>query len=129
MDETLVCWRCGAPLVDIPLPFGRTAECLRCRAELHVCRMCEFFDPAVAQSCGEPIADEVKEKERANYCDYFRPFPDAYRPSDNAEADAARAQLEALFDDKAALSDSEERRSGAERDATEELKRLFRSDG
>lgn len=128
MDERLVCWRCGAPIVDIPLPFGRTAECLQCRAELHVCRMCEFFDPSVAQSCREPVADVVKDKERANYCDYFRPVPNAYRPSNNAEASAARAQLEALFGNAGGRDDGTGTPDDAEPEVTEELKKLFRSD-
>ena len=33
---------------------------------------------AVAKHCREPIAEEVKDKERANFCDYFKPRPGAY---------------------------------------------------
>lgn len=127
MNETLVCWKCGAPLTEIPLPFGRTAECPRCRVELHVCRMCEFFDPTVAQSCREPVADVVKEKERANFCDYFRPAPDAYQPSNDAEASAARAQLEALFGGGGGQADGSAS-GGTDPEIAEALERLFRRD-
>jgi hypothetical protein len=99
MADELVCWSCGASLAQDALPLTRLAECRACRAELHVCRLCEFYDPRVAKSCREPIAEEVKEKARANFCDYFRPRPGAYRPPDVAAARQARAQLEALFGD------------------------------
>ena len=95
--DSLVCWKCGASLEDIPLPFGRSAECKSCGAELHVCRMCELYDPRVSQSCREPAAEEVVEKERSNFCEYFQARSDAYLPSDDAAARAARAELDALF--------------------------------
>jgi hypothetical protein len=66
MTNALICWKCGASLAELPLPLGRLAECLACHAELHVCRMCEFYDPRVTNSCNEPRAEEVKDKESAN---------------------------------------------------------------
>ena len=43
------------------------------------------------------IAEEVKDKQAANFCDSFRPTPAAYRPEAVSAADKARAELEALF--------------------------------
>jgi hypothetical protein len=43
------------------------------------------------------VAEEVKDKQRANFCDYFRPIEAAWRPGDRSAADKARAELEALF--------------------------------
>ncbi len=97
MSDTLVCWKCGAPVDDLPLPLSRYAECSSCRAELHVCRMCRFYDTGVAKHCREPIAEEVKDKGRANFCDYFEARPGAYQPRDQAAADQARDQLNDLF--------------------------------
>jgi len=97
MCETLVCWKCGASVDALPLPLGRAAECPACRAELHVCRLCEFYDPRVSQACREPIADAVKDKERANFCGYFQPRPGAYQARDDSAAQAAHSQLDALF--------------------------------
>jgi hypothetical protein len=62
--------------------------------------MCEFYDTAVAKHCREPVAEEVKDKTHANFCDYFRPVPTAYRPADQTAAERAKAQLEALFGNK-----------------------------
>ena len=100
MDHGLRCWKCGASLADYTLPIRRLEECRACGAELHACRMCEFYDTSVAKHCRETVAEEVKDKIRANFCDYFRPTPAAYRPQETSAADRARAQLEAMFGKK-----------------------------
>jgi hypothetical protein len=46
---------------DYTLPIRRLEECRACGAELHVCRMCEFYDTGVAKHCRETIAEEVKD--------------------------------------------------------------------
>jgi hypothetical protein len=92
--KELSCWKCGASLEGVPLPIGRLAECLSCRAELHVCRQCEFYDTSVAQHCREPIAEHVNEKTRANFCAHFQPTASAFA----AQAPVAGTDaLEALF--------------------------------
>jgi hypothetical protein len=93
----LVCWKCGVSLSDYTLPLRRLEECRQCHAELHVCKLCEWYSTAVAKHCREPIAEEVKDKERANFCDYFKPRPDAYATAPLDEAAKAKTQLDALF--------------------------------
>ena len=97
MNDTLQCWKCGASLAALTLPLGRRDACPSCRAELHVCRMCRFFDPRVAQQCREPLAEDQRDKTRANFCGYFVPRPDAYRGGGAAVAQGVRNALEALF--------------------------------
>jgi hypothetical protein len=74
----------------------RLEVCKACDAELHCCRLCEFHDTTVAKHCREPIAEEVKDKTRANFCDYFKPRPGAYIAPDSAAA-RARTELDAMF--------------------------------
>jgi hypothetical protein len=93
----LVCWKCGASLEALSLPLQRLDECKQCHAELHVCKLCEWYSTAVAKHCREPIAEEVKDKERANFCDYFKPRPDAYSSAPQSAAEKAKSELEALF--------------------------------
>ncbi len=95
--QELNCWKCGTPVREEPLPLQRLAECRQCRAELHVCRMCEFYDTAVARYCREPVAEEVHEKERANFCGYFVASPAAYAAPDRTPAEQAQRDLEQLF--------------------------------
>ena len=97
MAHDLVCWKCGVSLAELTLPLRRLDECPKCRAELHVCRMCVDYDIRVAKHCREPTAEEVSDKTRANFCDHFKPRPRAYTPPDTAEVDRSRAELEKLF--------------------------------
>jgi hypothetical protein len=93
----LICWKCGSSLEALSLPLQRLDECKQCGAELHVCKLCEWYSISVAKHCREPIAEEVKDKERANFCDYFKPRPDAYSSAPQADAAKAKSELEALF--------------------------------
>jgi hypothetical protein len=59
--------------------------------------MCVDFDRRVANQCREPTAEEVRDKERANFCDHFKPRARAHEPPDQRAVDQARAELEKLF--------------------------------
>lgn len=133
MTKPLNCWKCGSAL-SIPLPIGRRDECPSCATDLHVCVMCTFHDPAANKECREPMADEVGDRESGNFCDYFRPKPDAYRGRERAGADAAKAKLDRIFGGKAApdptqIARQAEAAKGKAQDdaaaARERLERLF----
>lgn len=96
--KDLSCWQCGASLDGVPMPLSRLSECLSCRSELHVCRLCEFYDTRAAQDCVEPLAEEVKDKTRANFCEHFYPCPKAWTGG-KAASEAPPAELSALFGD------------------------------
>ncbi len=110
MADPLNCYRCGHSLAGLSLPLMRSDECPECRVELHVCRMCMYYDPLVPEACTEDDALEVKEKARANFCDYFKPTGDAYTPGERDAELAARESLGQLFGDSAAetTTDSED---------------------
>ena len=99
MSHNVVCYRCGASLAHLTLPLSRQDECRECRNYLHVCRMCRHFDPQVPRQCREDDAEEVREKEQLNFCDWFVASETAYDPDRKGEEDNARAALDALFDD------------------------------
>jgi hypothetical protein len=114
MSDELHCWRCGSDLSALSLPLSRMDECPACLIYLHVCRMCVYFDPVIARACREDDAEEVKEKERANFCDYFRPSAHAFDSDIAAAESEARTQLGSLFGGK------DESDSGA-KDAKDDL--------
>lgn len=66
----LNCFACGKEneLVD---RVGLRDECEHCRADLHVCKNCKFYDPASYNECKETSAEVVRDKEKSNHCDYF----------------------------------------------------------
>ena len=99
MAGELVCWKCGASLRVLPLPLSRMAECPECKAELHVCRMCQFFAPHTMRQCAEIRAEEIIKKDQANYCDWFKPRPGAFDARAQAKAASAKSKLDSLFGD------------------------------
>ncbi len=62
-----------------------------------MCRLCEFYDTRVSGSCREPVAETVMEKERANFCGYFRAMPNVYRAGGDTASREAKVQLDTLF--------------------------------
>ena len=99
MAHSIACYRCGESLAALSLPLSRQDQCPACSADLHVCRMCVHFDRNVPRQCREDGAEDVTEKERSNFCDWFKPSDTAFDPSRKAEADAAQDALAALFGD------------------------------
>lgn len=118
----LRCYRCGASLDALSLPLSRLDECLSCSVYVHCCRMCRFFDPAVAEQCTEDDAEEVLEKARANFCDYFKPGSDVFDPAMTAAEGRAKSQLDTLFGD----ADSDDAGSSGPDDASRDAEDLFR---
>ncbi|MCY4264180.1 MAG: hypothetical protein OXE78_04930 [Gammaproteobacteria bacterium] len=122
------CWKCGQLLRNLLLPFSRQEVCEHCQADLHVCLACRYYDPGLANACREDHADFVLDKDRANFCDYFSVNTQAFRPHDDAEARAARAELARIFGEEpppnVAKGKQPEPLSEADQ-ALAELKRLF----
>lgn len=117
-----VCWRCGADLAELTPPLSRSDECPACRSELHVCRMCGYYDPRITKACREDDADEVRDKDRANFCDYFRLADDAFDAEVAAADKRAAANLDALF-----AAGEDEPKTGGKNAATD-AEDLFRKD-
>ena len=97
MTDAILCYRCGESLEALSLPLSRRDECPACAASLHVCRMCGSFDPAVTAQCREDDAEDVRDKETANFCDWFKPAAGVFDAAGKRAADSAGAQLDALF--------------------------------
>ena len=97
MPHDIQCWKCGAALAALPLPFGRIERCRGCGADLHACKLCRHYSPRLPAQCDEPTIEEVRDKERANFCDHYTPVAGAWKGGTSAAADAARAQLDKLF--------------------------------
>ena len=99
MAHSISCYRCGASLEALSLPLSRQDECPECSNYLHVCKMCVHYDPHVPRQCREDGAEDVTEKERPNFCDWFKPSESAFDAKRKDDEDQARAALDALFDD------------------------------
>ncbi len=64
------CARCSAPL-PAP-PYFRNDECPKCGGDLHSCIQCLSYEPGRDNDCAEVQAERVVDKERSNFCDWFK---------------------------------------------------------
>jgi hypothetical protein len=93
------CFQCGHSVQLITAQkVLKNDTCPKCKADLHTCRNCRFFDPSVHNECRENQAEWVRYKDRANYCDYFEPSThvDLVRKS-GASAEDAKKKWDSLF--------------------------------
>lgn len=102
MSDELRCYRCGASLAVLTPPISQRDECPACENYVHVCRMCIHYDPQVPKKCREDDAEEVIEKEKMNFCDWYKPSATAYDPGRKADEKKAKDQLASLFGDDTA---------------------------
>ncbi len=91
-----VCHRCGHDIGAVER-IGRRDACLQCRADLHCCLNCAFYDPAYHNQCREPQAEPQVDKQVGNFCDYFSFRTGRRLAADMKQKDGARARLDALF--------------------------------
>lgn len=93
---SLQCYKCGKELSEaFKVMLSRTDSCKSCMADLRCCKMCIHYDPKSYNDCRESMADRIQDKEKANFCDYFKigsSFVDA-----NKEREALLAKANALF--------------------------------
>ncbi len=95
--KSISCFSCGKDF-SFSERVGLRDECLHCRSDVHVCRNCHFYDPKVYNECRETQAEIVRERDRANRCDYFQPRQGASSGVDKAAQ--LKAAAEALFKKK-----------------------------
>ena len=91
------CFSCNE-LVEISAGerIGFAERCERCDADLHVCLNCRLHDPSAYNECRESSAERVRERDRANRCEYFSPG-DREGGGGPPARDAARTALDDLF--------------------------------
>jgi hypothetical protein len=95
----MTCHRCQGEVTVKDL-VGRRDTCPWCEADLHSCLNCTFYDTHYADACREPNAEPVVEKDRGNFCEFFRVRESQQRQHVGTTTPDARAQLEALFKKK-----------------------------
>ena len=95
MELRRPCFVCKTELIfqdSIP----RRAECSKCNADVHCCRNCEFYDQKAYNECHETSADPVREKDRSNFCGFFKPGAKT-GPSGVKTQEDIRKAAESLF--------------------------------
>ncbi len=62
------CPFCGAEVSSVYY----STTCPSCSKALHTCRACTFYSPSSHYACRENVDELVQDKDRPNFCDYFR---------------------------------------------------------
>lgn len=89
------CYKCSYELqLQSGKDINRSEECPQCYSSLRCCLMCQFYDKNSYNECREPTADRIVDKEKANFCDFFK-FGAAN--TKNNESQDALAKANALF--------------------------------
>lgn len=92
-----ICFDCKKE-INIEGKPGRRDRCPHCGADLRVCLNCRFYDEGSYNECREPVAERVKEKDKANFCDYFE-SRDSDTLDDKESKKETLKKLNALFGD------------------------------
>ena len=90
------CFRCGN---ELPERIYRNTLCESCGADAKVCRNCTFYEPGAHWDCRETIPEAVREKDRANFCDYFSPSKRTVSV-DGPDKNSSRDAFSSLFSDE-----------------------------
>lgn len=92
-----ICHNCGT-VIDDKLEIFRSTECPSCRKELKICKNCRFYSPGSKWDCHETIDEQVIDKERANFCSFFK-FKDRQSALNNKPGEKAKVEFNKLFND------------------------------
>ena len=93
---TGVCYFCGT---EIDTPVYRSTVCPQCGRDVKICLNCVFYSPGSHWDCRETIPEPVKDKERANFCDYFRLGSDFKADRNETHSEGHRKAFNDLFGD------------------------------
>jgi len=88
--EKVKCSACGAKASS---NIALDSSCENCRADLHTCRQCTYFDPGAHFECSKPIAKRIVNKNARNTCELFagRTVVERETSSGGAPTDARQA--------------------------------------
>jgi len=69
-QELLRCALCGT-IVPPPVDIQYESQCAKCKADLHSCKNCRYFDTSAQFECTQPIAERITKKDLRNKCEFF----------------------------------------------------------
>jgi len=92
--EKVKCAACGA---KTPSSINHESSCPTCRADLHICRQCTYFDPSARFECLKPIVTKIVNKNARNTCELFTPRTVVERETSSGAPTDARQAFAKLF--------------------------------
>jgi len=92
--QKVKCAACGAT-VQANVSFETT--CPKCKADLHTCRLCTYFDPGARFECRKPITAKIVNKSSRNNCELFAARTVVERETGSGKPTDARQAFANLF--------------------------------
>ena len=92
--EAVKCSSCG---VKAAHAIGLESSCEKCKADLHTCRQCTYFDPSARFECSKPITVKIVNKNKRNTCELFVPRTIVERETSSGAPKDARQAFANLF--------------------------------
>ena len=92
--ESVKCASCGAKVAG---SISGDTSCPNCRAELHTCRQCNYFDPGARFECGKPVTARIVNKNARNTCELFATRIVIEKQTSSGAPTDARAAFAKLF--------------------------------
>ncbi len=92
--EKVKCAACGAK-VSPNIRFDST--CSNCKADLHICRLCTYFDTSARFECRKPIPARIVNKNARNTCELFEARTVVERETSSGPPTDARQAFANLF--------------------------------
>lgn len=67
------CYKCNAELEFESIEnIARSESCPKCLTSIRCCSMCNFYDNNSYNECRESSAERIVDKEKPNFCDFFK---------------------------------------------------------
>ena len=101
MIDKIVCWSCKEE-IEVGDKVTRQDECPSCGTPIKCCFNCLHYNKEAFHQCNESaVAEWVRYKEKANFCEYFKPrFPHLMKKLSKPETPEDRKQAwDELFED------------------------------
>lgn len=92
--ETTKCAACGA---KAPTNITFESSCPNCKADLHSCRQCTYFDPSARFECSKSITARIVNKSVRNNCELFAVRTVVERETSSGAPTDARQAFAKLF--------------------------------
>jgi hypothetical protein len=92
--ERVKCAECGA---KAPPNINVDSSCPNCKADLHSCRQCTYFDPGARFECSKSIVARIVNKQARNTCELFEARIVVERETSSGPPTDARQSFAKLF--------------------------------
>src|SRR5215208_3713797 len=92
--ETVKCASCAA---KAPPSISHESSCPSCKADLHTCRQCTYFDPGARFQCRKPVTAKIVNKNARNTCELFATRTVVERQTSSGPPTDARSAFAKLF--------------------------------